>query len=81
MLPPAVQCPVQCPLESVPSNHLHVMIAQVSPDSGARNLDVKEYQSQLGSTILRLWDTVRLQEPESMATKASLKRPFGSSIG
>ncbi|KIJ08987.1 hypothetical protein PAXINDRAFT_102390 [Paxillus involutus ATCC 200175] len=33
-------------------------IAQVSPDSGARNLDAKEYQSQLGPTILRLWDTV-----------------------
>ncbi|KIJ19240.1 hypothetical protein PAXINDRAFT_8586 [Paxillus involutus ATCC 200175] len=33
-------------------------IAQVSPDSGARNLDAKEYQSQLGPTIFRLWDTV-----------------------
>ncbi|KIJ05288.1 hypothetical protein PAXINDRAFT_21437 [Paxillus involutus ATCC 200175] len=49
-------------------------IAQVSSDSGACNLDARDYRSQFGPTILRLWDTVRWREPEPMATKAPLKR-------
>ncbi|KIJ07728.1 hypothetical protein PAXINDRAFT_89940 [Paxillus involutus ATCC 200175] len=56
-------------------------IAQVSPDSGACNLDAKDYQSRLGPTILSLWDTIRLQEPEPMATKAPMKKSLDSSTG
>ena len=37
-------------------------IASVSPDSGHRTLDFTEYQFQFGSTTIRLWDTVGLEE-------------------
>ncbi|KIJ06703.1 hypothetical protein PAXINDRAFT_20101 [Paxillus involutus ATCC 200175] len=47
-----------------------------NPGSGACNLDARDYRSQLGLTILRLWDTVRWQEPEPMATKAPLKNQY-----
>ncbi|KAF8836097.1 hypothetical protein BDN67DRAFT_363658 [Paxillus ammoniavirescens] len=39
-------------------------IAEVSPDSGACTLTAREYQFQLGPTIIRLWDTVGLEEPD-----------------
>ncbi|KAF8441760.1 P-loop containing nucleoside triphosphate hydrolase protein [Boletus edulis BED1] len=39
-------------------------IASVSPDSAPCTLDSSEYQFQLGSTTIRLWDTVGLEEPE-----------------
>ena len=39
-------------------------IASVSPDSTPCTLDSSEYQFQLGSTTIRLWDTVGLEEPE-----------------
>ena len=39
-------------------------IAGVSPDSVPCTLDASEYQFQLGSTTIRLWDTVGLEEPE-----------------
>ncbi|KAN0090684.1 P-loop containing nucleoside triphosphate hydrolase protein [Tylopilus felleus] len=39
-------------------------IASVSPDSAPCTLDASEYQFQLGSTTIRLWDTVGLEEPE-----------------
>jgi predicted GTPase len=38
--------------------------AEVSPNFGACTMDAKEYQFQLGPTIIRLWDTVGLEEPE-----------------
>ncbi|KAF9233514.1 P-loop containing nucleoside triphosphate hydrolase protein [Melanogaster broomeanus] len=39
-------------------------IAEVSPDTAACTLDSKEYQFQLRSTTIRLWDTVGLEEPD-----------------
>ncbi|KIJ19192.1 hypothetical protein PAXINDRAFT_70407 [Paxillus involutus ATCC 200175] len=39
-------------------------VAEASPNSGACTMDAKEYQFQLGPTIIRLWDTVGLEEPE-----------------
>ncbi|KIK75082.1 hypothetical protein PAXRUDRAFT_835806, partial [Paxillus rubicundulus Ve08.2h10] len=39
-------------------------IAEVSPDSSACTLAAREYQFQLGPTIIRLWDTVGLEEPD-----------------
>ena len=39
-------------------------MASVSPDSAPCTLDSTEYQFQLGSTTIRLWDTVGLEEPE-----------------
>ncbi|KAG9316170.1 P-loop containing nucleoside triphosphate hydrolase protein [Chiua virens] len=39
-------------------------IASVSPDSAPCTLDASEYQFQLGTTTIRLWDTVGLEEPE-----------------
>ena len=43
-------------------------IASVSPDSAPCTLDASEYQFQLGSTTIRLWDTVGLEEPEKGPT-------------
>ena len=39
-------------------------IALVSPNSAPCTLDSTEYQFQFGSTTIRLWDTVGLEEPE-----------------
>ena len=39
-------------------------IASVSSDSAPCTLDSSEYQFQLGSTTIRLWDTVGLKDPE-----------------
>ena len=39
-------------------------IASISPDSVPCTLDSTEYQFQFGSTTVRLWDTVGLQEPD-----------------
>ena len=39
-------------------------IASASPDSAPCTLDSTEYQFQFGSTTIRLWDTVGLEEPE-----------------
>ena len=39
-------------------------LASVSPDSAPCTMDASEYQFQLGSTTIRLWDTVGLEEPE-----------------
>jgi predicted GTPase len=40
-------------------------IAEVSSDTAACTLDSKEYQFQLPSATIRLWDTVGLEEPDS----------------
>jgi predicted GTPase len=40
-------------------------IAEVSPDSTGCTLDATEYQFQLGPSIIRLWDTVGLEGPET----------------
>ncbi|KAF9219584.1 hypothetical protein BS17DRAFT_669362, partial [Gyrodon lividus] len=39
-------------------------IAEVSPDTAGCTLASKEYQFQLRSTTIRLWDTVGLEEPD-----------------
>ncbi|KIJ67471.1 hypothetical protein HYDPIDRAFT_69846, partial [Hydnomerulius pinastri MD-312] len=39
-------------------------IANVSPDAQGCTLESKEYQIKSGSSMMRLWDTVGLQEPE-----------------
>ncbi|KIJ19196.1 hypothetical protein PAXINDRAFT_69879 [Paxillus involutus ATCC 200175] len=40
-------------------------IAEVSPDTTGCTLDATEYQFQLGPSIIRLWDTVGLEGPET----------------
>ncbi|KAG8216474.1 hypothetical protein J3R82DRAFT_6585 [Butyriboletus roseoflavus] len=44
-------------------------VASVSPDGAPCTLDSSEYQFQLGSTTPRLWETVGVEEPESLGSE------------
>ncbi|KAF9230388.1 P-loop containing nucleoside triphosphate hydrolase protein [Melanogaster broomeanus] len=55
-------------------------IADVSPDSVACTMHSKEYQFQVVPPVIRLWDTVGLEEPEKAADGYRLNETGGISL-